>query len=106
MTYDDFSFAVLVSQYLFRFIYFASSHSGFDEPRGSSTVRKAPGVRDKTTWSVMPWYVPNGVSAVKRSGATFACSSVEPAVSFAYALSNIPSESSQSTVLVRDTTTR
>jgi hypothetical protein len=30
------------------------SHSGLLEPRGTSTVRKAPGVRDKTTWSVMP----------------------------------------------------
>src|SRR5258708_39031892 len=31
-----------------------ASHSGLLEPRGTSTVRKAPGVRDKTTWSVMP----------------------------------------------------
>ena len=30
------------------------SHSGLLEPLGSSTVRKAPGVRDKTTWSVKP----------------------------------------------------
>src|SRR5277367_2004647 len=30
------------------------SHSGLLEPRGASTVRKAPGVRDKTTWSVKP----------------------------------------------------
>jgi len=31
-----------------------ASHSGLLEPRGASTVRKAPGVRDKTTWSVKP----------------------------------------------------
>ncbi len=31
-----------------------ASHSGLLEPRGSRTVRKAPGVRDKTTWSVRP----------------------------------------------------
>ena len=30
------------------------SHSGLLEPRGTSTVRKEPGVLDKTTWSVMP----------------------------------------------------
>jgi hypothetical protein len=31
-----------------------ASHSGLLEPRGTSTVRKAPGVRDSTTWSVNP----------------------------------------------------
>jgi hypothetical protein len=31
-----------------------SSHSGLLEPCGTSTVRKAPGVRDMTTWSVIP----------------------------------------------------
>jgi hypothetical protein len=31
-----------------------ASHTGLLEPRGSSTVRKAPGVRDKTSWSVKP----------------------------------------------------
>ena len=31
-----------------------ASHSGLLEPLGSSTVRKEPGVLDKTTWSVMP----------------------------------------------------
>lgn len=30
------------------------SHSGLLEPRGSSTVRKEPGVLDKATLSVMP----------------------------------------------------
>ena len=30
------------------------SHSGLLEPRGTSTVRKAPGVRDITIWSVIP----------------------------------------------------
>jgi hypothetical protein len=30
------------------------SHSGLLEPRGTSTVLKAPGVFDNTTWSVMP----------------------------------------------------
>jgi hypothetical protein len=30
------------------------SHSGLLEPRGASTVLKAPGVFDNTTWSVMP----------------------------------------------------
>jgi hypothetical protein len=30
------------------------SHSGLLEPRGAITVRKEPGVRDRTTWSVMP----------------------------------------------------
>jgi hypothetical protein len=30
------------------------SHSGLLEPRGTSTVRKSPGVRDRTTWSVKP----------------------------------------------------
>jgi len=30
------------------------SHSGLLEPRGTSTVLKAPGVLDITTWSVMP----------------------------------------------------
>ena len=30
------------------------SHSGLLELRGTSTVRKDPGVRDITTWSVMP----------------------------------------------------
>src|SRR5262245_24997054 len=34
--------------------YLVSNHSGFDEPRGTSTVRKEPGERDKTTWSVRP----------------------------------------------------
>jgi len=33
---------------------YEASHSGLLEPRGTSTVRKAPGVRDKTTWSVNP----------------------------------------------------
>ena len=32
-----------------------SSHCGFDEPRGASTVRYDSFVRDMTTWSVMPW---------------------------------------------------
>jgi hypothetical protein len=31
------------------------SHSGLDDPFGTMTVRNAPGVRDKTTWSVIPW---------------------------------------------------
>src|ERR1700722_19758672 len=31
-----------------------ASHSGLLEPRGTNTVRNAPGVRDKTTWSVKP----------------------------------------------------
>jgi hypothetical protein len=31
------------------------SHSGLLEPRGTSTVRKEPGVRDMTIWSVIPW---------------------------------------------------
>src|SRR5262249_44509435 len=31
-----------------------TSHSGLLEPRGTRTVRKAPGVRDRNTWSVMP----------------------------------------------------
>jgi hypothetical protein len=31
-----------------------SSHSGLLEPRGTSTVVKDPGVRDMTTWSVIP----------------------------------------------------
>ena len=31
-----------------------SNHSALDEPRGTSTVRNAPGVRDITTWSVIP----------------------------------------------------
>jgi len=31
-----------------------ASHSGLLEPRGSSTVRNEPGVRDRTTLSVMP----------------------------------------------------
>lgn len=30
------------------------SHSGLLEPRGTSTVLKEPGVRDSTTWSVIP----------------------------------------------------
>ena len=32
----------------------ADNHSGLLEPRGTSTVRKDPGVRDMTTWSVSP----------------------------------------------------
>jgi hypothetical protein len=32
----------------------SGSHSGLLEPRGTSTVRKAPAVRDITTWSVIP----------------------------------------------------
>jgi len=32
----------------------ADNHSGLLEPRGTSTVRKEPGVRDMTTWSVSP----------------------------------------------------
>ena len=41
---------------LIRCAHFASlsSHSGLLEPRGSSTVRKNPGVLGKTTWSVIP----------------------------------------------------
>ena len=31
-----------------------ASHSGLLEPRGSSTVRKEPGVLDRTTLSVKP----------------------------------------------------
>ena len=31
-----------------------SSHSGLFEPRGTSTVLKEPGVRDRATWSVIP----------------------------------------------------
>jgi hypothetical protein len=31
-----------------------ASHSGLLEPRGSSTVQKAPGVLDRTTLSVKP----------------------------------------------------
>jgi hypothetical protein len=31
-----------------------ASHSGLLEPRGISTVLKDPGVRDITTWSVIP----------------------------------------------------
>ncbi|SMG52619.1 hypothetical protein [Paraburkholderia susongensis] len=31
-----------------------ANHSGLLEPRGTCTVLKAPGVFDKTTWSVMP----------------------------------------------------
>jgi len=30
------------------------SHSGFEEPRGTSTVRNEPGVLDITTCSVIP----------------------------------------------------
>src|SRR6266481_10052249 len=30
------------------------SHSGLLEPRGTRTVRNAPGVRDNTIWSVIP----------------------------------------------------
>src|SRR5215471_9083131 len=56
-----------------------SSHSGLLEPRGTSTVLKEPGVRDRT-FSVIPRYVPSGVSAVNRSGAMSACSSEDPAV--------------------------
>ncbi len=43
---------------------------------------------------------------MKTSGGTYVCCSEEPAVSLVYALSNMPIESSHSTVLVRDTTTR
>ena len=32
----------------------APSHAGLLEPRGTSTVLKDPGVRDRSTWSVMP----------------------------------------------------
>jgi DNA-binding transcriptional LysR family regulator len=32
----------------------ADNHSGLLEPRGTSTVRKEPRVRDMTTWSVSP----------------------------------------------------
>lgn len=32
----------------------AASHSGLLEPRGTSTVRKDPGVAAMTTWSVSP----------------------------------------------------
>ena len=31
-----------------------TSHSGLLEPRGTSTVLNEPGVRDRTTWSVIP----------------------------------------------------
>ena len=82
------------------------SHSAFEEPRGTSTVRYEPGVRDITTCSVIPWYRPKGVSAVKRSGATYVCSSDEPAVACAYFLSKMPSESNHRETPVRDTTTR
>src|SRR5258705_280275 len=33
---------------------YARNHSGFEEPLGTRTVRKAAGVRDMTTWSVKP----------------------------------------------------
>ena len=37
------------------YVHFRSgSHSGLLEPRGARTVRNAPGVRDITTWSVIP----------------------------------------------------
>ena len=58
-------------------------HSGLLDPRGTRTVLNEPGVRDMTTWSVSPWYVPNGVSAVNKSGATYECSSDDPAVACA-----------------------
>jgi hypothetical protein len=32
----------------------AASHSGLLEPRGTNTVLNEPGVRDISTWSVMP----------------------------------------------------
>jgi len=32
----------------------SGSHSGLLEPRGASTVRNPPGVRDMTIWSVIP----------------------------------------------------
>ena len=31
------------------------SHSGLLDPRGTNTVLNEPGVRDISTWSVMPW---------------------------------------------------
>src|ERR1700723_2792016 len=86
--------------------YLASNRSGFDDPRDTSTVRKYPGDLGRYACSSRPWYVPSGVSLVNTSGATMVCSSVEPAVACAYDLSKTPKESCQSTVRVRQTTTR
>src|SRR5262249_8856989 len=62
---------------------YRASHSGLLDPRGSSTVRKEPGVLDMTYWPFITGCVPNGVCAVNRSGATSACSSEDPAVALA-----------------------
>jgi hypothetical protein len=51
---SHFSNFLMWSRYLIVHLHVFCSHSALEEPRGTSTVRNEPGVRDITTCSVIP----------------------------------------------------